>query len=79
MWLETWKRVDRFLPGLFQEIFPDTEPPAPLSPVPTASASNTAATGGKVSVDVEREADVQSEERGAGDVEPGKEKEMEQA
>ena len=28
IWNETWKRVDRFLPGLFKEIFPEqTHPP----------------------------------------------------
>jgi len=28
IWEETWKRVDRFLPDLFQEIFPEVKTPA---------------------------------------------------
>ncbi len=27
IWTETWKRVDRFLPDLFAEIFPKANPP----------------------------------------------------
>lgn len=27
IWHETWKRVDRFLPGMRKEIFPDPPPP----------------------------------------------------
>lgn len=27
IWHETWKRVDRFLPGMRKEIFPDLLPP----------------------------------------------------
>lgn len=27
IWEETWKRVDRFLPDLFREIFPEVAPP----------------------------------------------------
>ncbi len=31
LWEETWKRVDRFLPDLFAEIFPEAlESPPPL-------------------------------------------------
>lgn len=30
IWEETWKRVDRFLPNLFVEIFPTPPPTAPL-------------------------------------------------
>lgn len=29
IWEETWKRVDRFLPNLFAEIFPPPPPTAP--------------------------------------------------
>ncbi|MCJ1394233.1 GDP/GTP exchange factor for ARF [Xylographa bjoerkii] len=33
LWEETWKRLERFLPGMFQEIFPDPqEPPAAAEP-----------------------------------------------
>lgn len=28
IWIETWKRVDRFLPELFAEIFPKMHPPS---------------------------------------------------
>lgn len=31
VWDETWKRVDRFLPDLYKEIFPETSPPAGLT------------------------------------------------
>lgn len=27
IWDETWKRVDRFLPDLYKEIFPEANPP----------------------------------------------------
>jgi golgi-specific brefeldin A-resistance guanine nucleotide exchange factor 1 len=27
IWEETWKRVDRFLPDLYGEIFPEASPP----------------------------------------------------
>ena len=30
IWEETWKRVDRFLPGLFREVFPEPKTPAAL-------------------------------------------------
>lgn len=36
MWEETWKRVDRFLPDLYAEIFPEAVQ-SPKSP-PTAAA-----------------------------------------
>lgn len=46
MWEETWKRVDRFLPNLYAEIFPEavqspkspSSPPPPPPPPPTATA-----------------------------------------
>lgn len=31
IWEETWKRVDRFLPNLFEEIFPPPPPTASVS------------------------------------------------
>lgn len=31
IWEETWKRVDRFLPNLFVEIFPPPPPTASIS------------------------------------------------
>lgn len=31
IWNETWKRVDRFLPGLFTEIFPEQANPPPAA------------------------------------------------
>lgn len=36
MWEETWKRVDRFLPDLYAEIFPEAvqSPKSPLPPPP---------------------------------------------
>lgn len=39
LWNETWKRVDRFLPDLFGEIFPEADqslvpPPAAVPPLP---------------------------------------------
>lgn len=33
IWNETWKRVDRFLPGMRKEIFPDPPPPSESKPV----------------------------------------------
>ena len=43
MWEETWKRVDRFLPDLYAEIFPEAvQPPkSPPPPPPTARAQVT--------------------------------------
>lgn len=44
MWEETWKRVDRFLPNLYAEIFPEavqspkSPSPPPPPPPPTATA-----------------------------------------
>ncbi|MCJ1385348.1 GDP/GTP exchange factor for ARF [Xylographa soralifera] len=34
LWEETWKRLERFLPGMFQEIFPDPPQPPPVSAEP---------------------------------------------
>lgn len=33
IWEETWKRVDRFLPNLFTEIFPEPKQPPPSQTV----------------------------------------------
>ena len=45
MWEETWKRVDRFLPDLYAEIFPEAvqppKSPPPPPPLPTAAAQVT--------------------------------------
>lgn len=30
LWVDTWSKVDQFLPGFLQELFPRTAPPAPL-------------------------------------------------
>ena len=30
IWEETWKRVDRFLPSLFQEVFPEVKASPPM-------------------------------------------------
>lgn len=30
IWEETWKRVDRFLPNLFSEVFPESKAPPPM-------------------------------------------------
>lgn len=38
IWTETWKRVDRFLPGMRQEIFPDPSPRPQPPPPPLPSA-----------------------------------------
>lgn len=40
IWEETWKRVDRFLPDLYAEIFPEAaqSPKPPPPPPPTAIA-----------------------------------------
>lgn len=48
VWTETKKRLDRFLPDLFKEIFPEVPPPketqqapsAPTSPLPPTNATN---------------------------------------
>ena len=34
LWIETWKRLERFLPGMFREIFPEktNPPPQPVTP-----------------------------------------------
>lgn len=34
IWEETWKRVDRFLPDLYGEIFPEATPPPLASSIP---------------------------------------------
>ena len=34
LWDETWKRLERFLPGMFKEIFPDPVQPAPAAAAP---------------------------------------------
>lgn len=39
IWEETWKRVDRFLPNLYTEIFPEAHPPP--GPVPPEVTKNT--------------------------------------
>ena len=31
IWNETWKRIDRFLPGLFRETFPEQVNPPPAA------------------------------------------------
>lgn len=36
IWDETWKRVDRFLPDLYKEIFPEASPPASLTTTETS-------------------------------------------
>lgn len=33
IWIETWKRVNRFLPDLFTEIFPEVHPPSATATV----------------------------------------------
>ena len=38
IWEETWKRVDRFLPDLYAEIFPEAAQSPPPPPPPTAIA-----------------------------------------
>lgn len=37
MWEETWKRVDRFLPDLYAEIFPEAIQSPKSPPPPTAT------------------------------------------
>ena len=39
IWDETWKRVDRFLPELYKEIFPRASPPASLTKTETSEKS----------------------------------------
>lgn len=39
IWDETWKRVDRFLPNLYKEIFPEAS--LPTGPVPTETNKET--------------------------------------
>ena len=36
IWDETWKRVDRFLPGLYKEIYPEASSSAGLAPTETS-------------------------------------------
>ena len=49
MWLETRKRLDRFLPNLFTEVFPDTAMEAE-KPLPTPAKSSPANTSGEAGV-----------------------------
>lgn len=39
IWEETWKRVDRFLPNLFAEIFPEVHERSPLPSTGNAEQS----------------------------------------
>lgn len=41
MWEETWKRVDRFLPDLYAELFPEAiqSPKSPPAPPPATATS----------------------------------------
>lgn len=39
IWDETWKRVDRFLPELHKEIFPEASPAASLTITKTSKKS----------------------------------------
>ncbi|MCJ1357907.1 MAG: GDP/GTP exchange factor for ARF [Icmadophila ericetorum] len=43
LWNETWKRLERFLPGMFREIFPEKmNPPPPITPkTPSAPTTTT--------------------------------------
>jgi len=34
LWDETWKRLERFLPGMFREIFPEPVQSAPTKAAP---------------------------------------------
>jgi brefeldin A-resistance guanine nucleotide exchange factor 1 len=42
IWDETWKRVDRFLPDLYTQIFPEKTPPPPPTSVPTTHTTEEA-------------------------------------
>ncbi len=39
LWFETWKRLDRFLPGLFTELFPEDTKSAPQMSDPKTDAT----------------------------------------
>ena len=43
IWVETRKRLERFLPDLFAEIFPDNTEAPPLPPTAAPSVENAAA------------------------------------
>lgn len=41
IWDETWKRVDRFLPDLYAQIFPETSAPPPPPPTSVSTTQPT--------------------------------------
>jgi golgi-specific brefeldin A-resistance guanine nucleotide exchange factor 1 len=46
IWTETKKRLDRFLPNLFNELFPVSEPPSTVSDKPDEESSEQATSNG---------------------------------
>lgn len=64
IWFETKKRLERFLPALFAEIFPDAgnEKSAPVSGV----SSPVVASAGEKASDEEKEKEKEAEAGGAG-------------
>jgi brefeldin A-resistance guanine nucleotide exchange factor 1 len=42
LWDGTWKRLERFLPGMFREIFPEPETPKGPLPVRTSNVGSSA-------------------------------------